>query len=98
MTVQDSRIVVDLDGEPLIFVGSPERYTLRSARQSDVEAAKQAIAEPTETPVLPGRPEEMVSTGGDSLLGILAAMVSVDFGRATILEMPDSLSSGLLRK
>lgn len=89
--IEDSVIVVDADGELVIATGygSPEETLIQSNDASLVAAAKAAADSKTLVEFMPHAPK--LTSGWDSPLEVLAALLSVKPGRVYVKKVPETV-------
>lgn len=91
MTVKDPQIIVSLNGEIIVLTGTPERFLINGQNPQLAEQAKKNTEKITHVVLNPKYPLLTFPTGKNSLLELTAAIVAVDWGRAHIIEAPDSV-------
>lgn len=97
MTVKDPTIVVDINGELIIFIGTPENFVLQSENADYASEAEANMERIREVPLIHGMPYKLFPTGKDTFLEITAAIVAINPGHAVIAEAPEEVLAELLR-
>lgn len=95
MTVKDPTIIVTVNNEVIVFVGTPESYVLQSDNKEYVKTVKHHMEHVEHVPLIQGMPYELFPTGKNSFLEVTAAMVSVNPGQALIVEAPEEVLKAL---
>lgn len=96
MTVKDPTIIVEIDGNTIIAVGTPESFIIKSTKPEYASAAKANTLKTLEVPLIHGMPYLTFPTGKATLAQITASMVAVNPGQAIIIDAPEEVMSLLM--
>jgi hypothetical protein len=95
MTVQDPQIVVEINNERIVLVGTPEDFVLQSDNKEYLKTVKESMDRPRSVPLIHGMPYALFQTGRSTFLELTASLVSANAGQAIILDAPDEVTDEL---
>lgn len=91
MTVEDPSLVVSVNRDIIIFMGTPEDFYIRTTNPEHKELVRYYMEHKVEVPIMYGAVSWNYTTGKSSLMSILASMIAVDSSVAIIREAPEEI-------
>jgi len=95
MTQPDPIIVVEINNERIVLVGTPESFVIQSDNKEYVKTAKNNMQHVRKVPLIQGMPYKLFPTGDSTYLELTAAIVAVNPGDAIILQAPEEVLAAL---
>lgn len=95
MTVQDPTIIVNIDEELVVLIGTPEDFTIQSHNPEFVKAAKANMERIKQVPLIPGQPRKTFPTGKSTYLELAASIIAINPGQAIIETAPAEVLDAL---
>jgi ketopantoate hydroxymethyltransferase len=95
MTKADPQVVVSVNNDIVILVGTPESFVIQSNNKEYVKAAKANTEKSNQVPLLQDVPFVTFPTGKSTLLELVASIVAIDPAQAVILEAPEEVTKAL---
>ena len=91
MTRIDPKIIVDINGVPIVLTGTPEDFVIQSSVPSYVTIAKHNTENPKPVALIHGAPYILFTTGKKTFLELVASIVAVNPNEAVIVEAPEEV-------
>lgn len=95
MTVQDPAIIVNIDEELVVLIGTPDNFTIQSHNPELVKAAKANMERIKQVPLIPGQPHKTFPTGKGTYLQLVASIAAINPGIAIIEAAPAEVTEAL---
>lgn len=89
MTVADPTLIVSINTDVIVMIGSPEDFYLKTTNPEHKNLVIHHMEHVTYVPLIPGEPSWVFGSGKGSYLRIVAAMVAVNPSVAVIREAPE---------
>ena len=95
MTVQDPTIVVQVEDDLVVFVGTPEEHVIQSDNKELIKTVKANMERVRQVALIHDMPYLLFPSGNSTFLEITAALVSANPGQSVILTAPDEVLKAL---